>query len=322
MRMFRILIAFVLVAGLALSATGCSSNDVAARVNGEVIKRSELDSQVEKLKDQYPDMFTGADGEGRLLDFKQRLLDNLINAALVRQAANDRGVKVSDADVKSKLDELKAGFADDAQFEAALTQAGMSVDELSDQVREQLVTELLLADINKDVEVVETEIAEYYEANKAQFTEQAAVRASHILFDEADKATAESVLAEIKAGGDFRALAKQHSKDVATAVEGGDLGWPSTPFVPEFQTAADSLDVGEISDLVQTQYGWHIITVTDKRELREKPLAEVREQIEQIIVQQRNADAYQKFLDELRADAEIEILVPELQMPASGAPAE
>jgi foldase protein PrsA len=295
---------------------------VAARVNGEVIKRSELDAQVAKLKEQYPDMFTGADGEGRLLDFQQRLLDNLINAALVRQAADARGVKVSDSDVQSKLDELKAGFADDAQFEAALTQAGMSVDELSEQVREQLVTELLLIEINKDIEVSETEVAEYYEANKAQFTEQAAVRASHILFDESDKATAESVLAEVKAGGDFKALARQHSKDVATSVEGGDLGWPSTPFVPEFQTAADSLDVGEISELVQTQYGWHIITVTDKRDQREKPLDEVAEQIEQIIIQQRNADAYQKFLDELRADAEIEILVPELQMPATGAPAE
>lgn len=318
MKALRIAVSLALVAGLFLGVTGCSDKDVAAKVNGEVIKKSELDAQVDKLKEQYPQMFEGADGEGRLIDFQQRLLDNMINNVLIRQAAKDAGVEVTDADVKKKIDELKAGFSTQDQFDAALSQAGMDVTALEDQIRDQLVTEQLIATLNSDTKVDTKEISEYYEKNKTQFAEQAATHASHILFDKADKATAEKVLAEVKAGGDFAALAKKYSKDPASAANGGDLGWPTTPYVAEFQAAADKLKIGEISPIVETQFGWHIIKVVEKRENRQKKLDEVKEQIQQIIVQQRNADAYQTFLDDLRSKAKIEILIPDLQNPAAG----
>jgi parvulin-like peptidyl-prolyl isomerase len=166
-----------------------------------------------------------------------------------------------------------------------------------------------------DAEVTDEEIAAYYEENQATFEEQAAVRASHILFDKDDKATAEQVLAEVNADGDFAALATEHSKDPGSAAQGGDLGWsdPARPFVAEFQAALDALEVGEVSALVETEYGWHIIRVEEEREQRTKPIEEVRDQIEQAILQQRNIEAYQAFLEEVRADAEIEILIVELQ---------
>jgi len=318
MKALRVAMSLALVAGLFLGVTGCSDKDVAAKVNGEVIKKSELDAQVEKLKEQYPQMFEGADGEGRLIDFQQRLLDNMINTVLIRQAAEDAGIDVTDGDIEKKIEELKAGFKTQEQFDAALSQAGMDVTTLEDQIREQLVTEQLIATLSGDTDVSEKEIKEYYDKNKAQFAETAAVHASHILFDEADKATADKVLAEVKAGGDFAALAKKYSKDPASAANGGDLGWPTTPFVAEFQAAAEKLKPGEISALVKTQFGWHIIKVVEKREDRQKTLDEVTDQIQQIIVQQRNADAYQTFLDDLREKAEIEILIPNLQQPAGG----
>ncbi len=315
MRAFRVLLTAVLVAGLSFGAAGCTDKDVAARVNGEVIKLSELNAQVDKVIEQYPTMFEGADGEGRLLDMKQRILDSLINSALIRQAAKERGINVSDADVDAKFAELKSGFADDEQFNAALEQAGMTVEELENQVREQLINEALMASLSEGDEITDEQIAEYYEANKNIFTDQAAVHAAHILFDEEDKETAEQVLAEVKAGGDFAALAKEHSKDPGSAAEGGDLGWPTMPFVPEFQAAADALAVGEISELVQSEFGWHIIKVLERREESVKPLEEVVDQVEQLIQRQRDTEAYQKYIDELREKAEIEILVPELQAP-------
>lgn len=318
MKALRVAVSLVLVAGLFLGLTGCSEKDVAAKVNGEVIKKSELDAQVEKLKEQYPQMFEGADGEGRLIDFQQRLLDNMINAVLIRQAAEDEGIDVTDSDIEKKIEELKAGFKTQEQFDQALSQAGMDVATLEEQIRDQLVTEQLIATLNEDSKVSGEEIKEYYDKNKAQFAEVAAVHAAHILFDKSDKATAEKVLAEVKAGGDFAALAKKYSKDPASAASGGDLGWPTTPYVPEFQAAAEKLSPGQISALVETQFGWHIIKVVEKREDRQKTLAEVTEQIQQIIVQQRNADAYQTFLDDLREKAEIEILIPDLQQPAPG----
>lgn len=316
MKALRIALTAMLMTALVFSVTGCSDKDAAARVNGEVIKKSDLDAQVEALKEQYPDMFTGADGEGRLLEFQQRLLDNMINNVLIRQAAEEMGIEVSDSDVATEVDSLKQGFESDEQFTEALAQAGMDVDALNQQVREQLVTERLLESLSEDIEIGDEEIEAYYAGNEAQFTEQAAVHASHILFDPADEATATAVLAEVREGGDFAALAKEYSKDPGSAANGGDLGWPSTPFVPEFQEAADALDAGEISELVETTFGWHIIKVIEKRETRVKPLEEVKDQIVEILKQQYNADTYQQFLNEQRDKAEIEILIPELATPA------
>ena len=321
MRVFRTVLAGVLAFGLAVGATGCAQEDLAARVNGEGIPVAVIDEQVDRLRESSPQMFEGPEGEARLLEFRQAVLNREIDAILWRQAAEERGVEVTDAQVEERLEQLRAGFVDEAQFEAALSQNGMTLEELNDQLRQELLTTALLAEINQDTEVLQEEIQEYYDANKAvQFTEQAAKRASHILFETADRETAERVLAEIREGGDFAALAKEYSQDAATAVSGGDLGWPTVPFVPEFQQALDGLDMNEVSNLVETQFGWHIIKAMEQREERVMPLEEVSEQIQQMILQQRDAEAYQSLLAELRETADIEILIPELEPPA--APAE
>jgi foldase protein PrsA len=301
----------------ALGVSGCSSKDTAAKVNGEAVSTEALNQQLEQLKKQYPNMFTGADGEGRLLDFKQRLLDNIINQKLIEQAAKDKGIKISDADVQKQIDQLRAGFKDQAQFDEALKSAGMTVDGLKTQIRNQLVTQKLIDSLSSNSKVSEADIQAYYDKNKAQFFQKASKKASHILFKPEDKAKAEAVLAEVKDGGNFEALAKKNSIDTATASKGGDLGWPTSAYVPEFQAALDKLKKGETTTkLVQSPFGWHIIRVTDERAGTQQSLAEVKSQIEQIIVQQRKGDAYQTFLDDLRKNAKIEILIPELKAAA------
>lgn len=312
MKFIRVLIAAILVLSIA-SLGGCKNKNVAATVNGEDISITELNSQVDQLKKQYPQMFEGADGEGRLLDFKQRLLDNLVNQMLVRQAAEKAGIKISDAEVDKQIEQLKSGFKDKAQFDAALKSAGMTVDSLRKQIKEQLVTQKLIDRLAKDTKVSDADIKAYYDKNKEQFAQKAAKRASHILFKPEDKAKAQQVLTELKNGGDFAALAKKNSIDTATASKGGDLGWPSTPFVTEFQAALDKLDVGQMSGLVQTPYGWHIIKVTEKRGATQQTLAQVKDQIKAIIIQQRKSQAYQNFLEKLRKDAKIEIRLEELK---------
>ena len=313
MRQLRIVLAVALVAALLVPLAGCSDKDTAAKVNGEKIPMAELDKQMEQMKKQYPDMFKGADGEGRLLDFKQRLLDNLIDQELVRQAATAKGIKVSDAEIDTQIKQLKAGFGDDAQFEQALSSAGLTAETLKDQLREQLLTQQLITSLSSGKQATEAEIKEYYEANKAQYFQKAAKRASHILFKEDDEKTAREVLGKLKDGSDFATLAKRYSTDSATAAKGGDLGWPTTPYVAEFEAALEKLDQGDISDLVKSTYGWHIIKVTEVRKASQQSLADVSDQISQILSQQSQADAYQTFLEDLRAKADIEILVPELK---------
>lgn len=317
MKFVRVFFALVLVFSLALVATGCNPNkDVAAKVNGTKISLIELNQQVEQLKKQYPTMFTGADGEGRLLDFKQRLLDNMINQKLVEQAAKDKGIEISDADVQAQIKQLKSGFKDDAQFQQALKSAGMDEAGLEKQVREQLLTQKLIEKLSADAPKVSNEqISAYYAANKAQFEQKAAKRSSHILFKATDKATAEKALAELKAGGDFAALAKKYSIDPGSAAKGGDLGWPTTAYLAEVEAAIAKLSPGQTSALVKSTAGWHIIKVTDTRKASQQPLADVRDQIEQILMQQQKADVYQKFVDDLRKKAKIEILVADLKTP-------
>jgi foldase protein PrsA len=302
----------------ALGLSGCSNKNAVAKVNGEAVTTDALNQQLEQLKKQYPNMFTGADGEGRLLDFKQRLLENLINQKLVEQAAKDKGLKVSDADVQKQIDQLKAGFKDQAQFDEALKSAGMTLDGLKLQIRNQLVTQKLIESVAANSKVSDADIQAYYDKNKTQFFQKASKKASQILFKPEDKATAEKVLAEVKAGGDFGALAKKYSVDTASASKGGDLGFPTSAYVPEFQAALDKLSKGQTTTaLVQTPFGWHIIRVTDERPAVQQPLAEVKAQIEQIIVQQRKGDAYQTFLADLRKKAKIEILAADLKAAAA-----
>ena len=317
----RFLLVTALIVALVASLTACGSNDIAARVNGEEISRAELDEQVEILRAQSPQMFEGEEGEERILDFKRRLLESMIDNVLVRQAAEERGVTVSDEEIDAQLEDLKAGFPSEEEFETALADANLTLADLRDQLREQLTTQRLMEELAGDADVTDAEVEEYYEANQAQFAEQAATRSSHILFDLEDRATAEEVLAEVRGGGDFAALAQEHSIDPGSASQGGDLGWsdPARPFVPEFTEAMEGLDVGDVSDLVETDFGWHIIKIEERRDERQRSLADVSDQIEQMILQQRNAEAYQTFLDEIRAQAEIEILIDELK-PVEGEP--
>jgi foldase protein PrsA len=312
-RSLGLALAVLLVLGV-VGLTGCSNKDVAARVNGQVIKSTELTAQLDQIKKQYPQMFTGNDAEGRLLDYKQRLLENMINQTLIEQAASKKGVNVTDADIQKQIDQLRSGFKDQAAFDQALKSAGMTVDQLKSQIKNQLVTQKLVETLAANQKVTDAEIKAYYDKNKSQFYQKAAKRASHILFKSSDKAKAEKVLKDLQSHSiKFATAAKKYSIDTQTASKGGDLGWPTQAFVPEFQAALDKLKKGELSGLVQSPYGWHIILVTDERSGYQQPLSQVKSQIQQIIVQQRRSDAYQQFLNQLRKDAKIEYVEADLK---------
>jgi foldase protein PrsA len=308
----------ILLVGL-VGLSGCGNKGVAARVNGQAIMESDLTSQLDQLKKQYPQMFTGSDAEGRLLDFKQRLLENLVNQALIEQAAKDKGLSITDADIQKQIDQLKSGFKDQAAFDQALKSAGMTIEQLRAQIKSQLVTQKLVETLSASQKVSDADIKAYYDKNKAQFYQKPAKRATHVLFKSEDKATAKKILAQLQAGSTtIAAAAKKYSIDTASATKGGDLGWPTQAYVPEFQAALDKLAKGQMSGLVQSQYGIHIIKVTDVRSGSQQSLAEVKSQIQQIIVQQRRSDAYQQFLNDLRKKAKIDYIEADLKPNAKG----
>lgn len=297
----------VLAGVLVLGMAGCGSKDVAVTVNGQVVTKTSIDTQLKQLQTQYPQLFTGTDGTARKDDFKKRLVDYSVSQLLITQEAQKEGITVTDAEVDKAIADLRKNFPTEQAFTAALQQNGVTLDQLKQQRKESLLAQRLVEKLTAGLKIDEKAMLDYYNKNKSTaFTDKAATRASHILLNEKDKALAEKILAQVKAGGDFAALAKKYSTDPGSKDKGGDLGWPTTPYVPEFQKAVDTLKVGALSGLVHTQYGWHIIKVTAKRSERVKTFAEVKDQVKQILTQQAQSEAYQKLLDQLKKTAKIE----------------
>jgi peptidyl-prolyl cis-trans isomerase D len=153
------------------------------------------------------------------------------------------------------------------------------------------------------------QIERYYNDNIQQYSTPEQVRASHILLktegkdDAAVKKQAEDLLAQIKKGASFEELAKKHSQDEGSAVKGGDLDFFNKgQMVPEFDKVAFELQPGQMSDVVKSQYGYHIIKVTDKRAPTQKTLAEVRSQIEDTLKYEQAQTAAQKLADQVAAE--------------------
>jgi peptidyl-prolyl cis-trans isomerase C len=217
-------------------------------------------------------------------------LDDLVSYTLLKQEAVQRHVVVADAEVEARLAELRKQFGNNAAFEKALTDQKMTVEKLRDNARtDLLVNKLLEQEVVAKVQVKPADVSAFYEKNPDKFKQPDAVHASHILIivpPEADanakaalKARAEEGLKAARSGKDFAALAKQYSQD-SSASRGGDLGFvPRGQTAPEFDKAAFSLQPGEISGLVQTQFGYHIIKVTDRRNGGVVPFSQAAAQI-------------------------------------------
>lgn len=165
----------------------------------------------------------------------------------------------------------------------------------------------LQSSIIDSVEVSDAEIEEYYNNNKAGFTVEEQVQASHILVE--DEETAKEILNKLNNGSDFAELAKEYSLD-GSATRGGNLGFfPRGRMVKPFEEAAFALEVGEISGIVKTDFGYHIIMVTDRQEAGTISLEESRDNIRDTLLHQKQMETLRNYLIELRENAVVEILL-------------
>jgi peptidyl-prolyl cis-trans isomerase C len=182
-------------------------------------------------------------------------------------------------------------------------------------------------------EVTEEEAKKFYEENKTEFTQPETVKASHILFRVNKEDSEEVVNQKLKAaqgagerakkGEDFAALAKELSEEPGAKESGGDLGFfPKDRMVPEFAEVAFNEKVGEISDPVRTQFGWHVIKVTEKKPAGTLPYDEVKGQLMTYLKAKKQEEAAQEVLKSLRDSAKIEnTLPPPVSLPSPSAPA-
>ena len=241
-----------------------------AEVNGGVITTEDFKKEVETLPPYLKPMADTPEG-------KKELLETMIIRELILQQAQKDGIEKSPA-VADKLEDLK---------------------------KRVVVEAYLKKKVEEQSNITDADLQKFYEQNKEKFKTGEQVHASHILVKTGKEA--QDILAQIKKGGNFEELAKKHSIDGAAA-KGGDLGWfGKGSMIPEFEKVVFGLKEGELSGVVKTQFGYHIIKLTGKRPAGTRPFAEVKDQIKAQLMPEKQQGVFQKLKEDLKKDAKYSI---------------
>lgn len=295
-------VAFIVIAtasAIALTTGMRRSTAVAARVNGEVIYATDLDQEVDAIARQYgiPD------------DDKQRgeivriVLDQMIEQRIINQQARRYDAVASEAQINAQLADIRRNFPTDAEFRQALEQRRWTLADLKNRLRGTITMQNLTERVTK-VTVTDAEIQKYFTEHRSEYDQPEQVRASHILLE--SEAEARFVLARLRRGEKFGELAQQYSKDPGSKTQGGDLGFVSRgQLVGEFEKVAFSLEPAQTSSPVKTQFGFHIIRVTDKKPPQAARIEVVRDQIRSQLMTRKREAAFQEWLKTARAQAKI-----------------
>lgn len=322
-------IATLLLAAMTMTmAAGCGNTEKkvegtpAVKVNGEVITQEDIDSNYDRFCAAY-NLENQLD-ERSSLQFKRDVTEYLIENQLILQEADRRGLKTDQEKVDTLREQLRGYYNSDEEFKAALTEQKMTEEQFNAMLEEQAIynalQENLLQEINVDAKA-------YYDEHQDEFAVGERVKASHILV--ATEEEAKAIITDLDNGADFAELAKEKSTD-SSKTNGGDLGYfTKEKMVQEFSDAAFSQEVGTYSKTpVKSQYGYHIIYVTDKKPAGVMEFAEVEQSITTML---KNTELNKKFteiLDQLKNDAEIEYIntdldpnspLPEVSEPADDA---
>ncbi|MGH3147672.1 MAG: peptidylprolyl isomerase, partial [Rubrobacter sp.] len=251
----------------------------------------------------------------------QQVMPQLVGIEIAKTYAQEQGITASEAEVDEELETIKrqvgeqargAGqdLSDQEAFDQALEQNNISEDELRQDIRENLPVQQVQERVAGDAEPSQEEVQTFYDENKAaQFTQPAQRCMRHILFNNDQQQKAEDVKAELQDGGDFAELAEANSQDPGSAENGGDLGCLGKgETVPPFEEAAFDADQGEVVGPVETEFGYHLIEVTEIREERTQPLVEVEGQITDQLAATQQEEEFTAWLDEQKQQRNVEYL--------------
>jgi len=291
--------------------------DVVARVNGEDVKKAELDMAIKTLEDRAR---TPVPAEQRDAVFRQ-VLDRIIGYHLLVQEARNRKIAAPPWEVDGQIEQIKKQFPTEDAFKQMLQSRGVTVESLRKDTTDTIaVNQMLQKELDPKIKVTEADMKTFFDQNRPKFRQEDSVHASHILIrvdEKADaaartvaKAKAEDLLKQLKKGVAFADLAKKNSEDPGSAANGGDLGFFSRgQMVPAFEAAAFALQPGQTSSVIETPFGYHVIRVSEAKPGRDLNYDEVKGQIDEYLKQQQRDQYSQEFVDQLRAKAKVQILI-------------
>ncbi|MFB0527478.1 MAG: peptidylprolyl isomerase [bacterium] len=307
---------FIILCLFIVSSLGAKVVDkTVATVDGDVILMSEYEKRAKPVIEEYEKLLTGPDREIRIKELKEKILEQMIDEKILIHEAKKKEVRVNNKEIQDGIGEIRKRFGTEEEYNQELAKQGLSEGKFREQVKEQLmIIKLIDQEVKaKVVPPTDSEIEDFYKQNESEMVEPEQVRVRHILIkvdENTDKKKAlgriREILKEVKKGEtSFAELAKKYSEGPA-APRGGDLGFfIRGQMVPKFEEAAFALNVGEISNVVETEYGYHIIQCIEKKASEKKSLEEIQDYLRNFIFQKRMEERYEKWLRGLRDKASI-----------------
>lgn len=292
---------------------------VAARINDVEIKQVRVKMAVKAIIERL--RITGQELEhNRMQELIKEAVDGLVGEELLYQEGKHFNISVTDEEVGKEIKMLKSRFSSEAMFEKMLKEQDVDLETIRKEIKKNMtIMKVIKTQIDDKVSIINKEVKDYYEANRDKLKDPPSVKASHILIrvsdrtDEKEKGRAmekiKDLLGRAKSGEDFGKLAKEFSEG-PSAPKGGDLGYFSKGMmVIPFEKAAFSLKAGEISDIVETQFGYHIIKLFDIRKGKLQSFEEAKEKITAFLKIKKRQEKLFKWIEELKKKAKIEILM-------------
>lgn len=299
----------LIVTTMILAGCGETNENAVAKVNGELILKTEFDQSFEMERQRYitnfgEDIMSKTTDNGVTIEqaLKEVVLETLIREEIVLRNAEKDNITVSDEEITSEIETYKELVGGEEGFTQFLNTNNMTEDYFRESIKKQLIMESYKDKYVNTLEITDEDIESEFNANKESYIK---VRASHILVEK--ESEAKEILKQLESGADFAELAIENSIHRSTAENGGDLTYFSRgqlePGFEEFEEIALSLNINELSDIIKSEYGYHIIKVMDKKD--------TLEQLKEQVVLQLQNDKFDEKIQQLYDDAKIEILMTE-----------
>ena len=310
-----------------------TAEDIVVTVDGKDITHGEIMQAVQMRMMQLSRQVAPQQLQQLYPQVYQEMNEMMVANILLGNAAKKSSLTISEEDFTAEIEKIKAANQSEKTLEETLAENNVDLAEWKDNLRNQMLVGKLVEEKTADtVEATDIETAEFYQKNLDSFKTPETVSASHILLsftaEDTDEAKAkkktdlETIHAQILAGGNFEELAAEHS-GCPSSQQGGSLGsFQRGQMVPEFDAVAFTMNVGDISEIVETQFGYHIIKVTDKQVAGTQTLAEVKDQLKEYLSAQKKQEALVAYIGELKEKANIVRHSPDFDTAADAAPTE
>ncbi|MBD3344213.1 MAG: hypothetical protein GF401_04020 [Chitinivibrionales bacterium] len=305
-----------------LFIVGCSKKDSSElkrgvfSINGEWIKKEEIHQVGEFLRNDMNRLFPGRIFEGASDNMKKQAAHHIASQKLLLAEAKKKNYPIDTAELRKNVAAIKGGFDDQKTFEEELAKWGQTEKDLYDQVSYGIMLDSLMRELFQNIDPVsDEECRQFYEENKDKFKGRKKTKVSQIVIlsgkdttesaETALKSKAQEIVTKLKAGEDFAACARKYSQGPA-ARDGGDMGWFETGDLrKEFEEALASLKPGQISPVVETGMGYHILKKIDEKALAPESLDQVKKQIVMLLEVKKKNEFLMEYVDGLMQSADI-----------------